>query len=97
MISEDNIEKRKETVLLSKLGQVQVEKAVSKYPYKCFYSKNIRIQLQKTFDLIIDEEGDLDRIMGRRIGSALVALEESGHICAKTRHRNSGILYKKIR
>lgn len=95
MISEKDVERRKETVFLSQLGQVHVEQAVSHYPYKCFYAKNIRIQLQKMFDLIIDKDGDLDRIIGRRIGFALVAMEESGYIKTRKLKGSHGIMYER--
>ncbi len=88
-------EKRKEAVLFSRLRQNQVEKAVFQYPYGCFYAKNIRSQLQKMFDLIIDEDGDPDRIMGRRIRSALSAMEESGYIKARKFKGSHGILYQR--
>ncbi|MCL4447791.1 MAG: hypothetical protein M1556_01210 [Candidatus Thermoplasmatota archaeon] len=95
MISGDANVKNKEVVLLSQLSQAHVEKAVSQYPYKCFYSKNIRIQIQKMFDLIIDEDGDLIRIMGRRIGFALVAMEERGYIRARKMKGGHGIMYER--
>ncbi|MCL5408121.1 MAG: hypothetical protein M1518_01995 [Candidatus Thermoplasmatota archaeon] len=95
MISKEDVEKTKEALLLSQLGQAHVERAVFQYPFKCFYAKSIRVQLQKMFDLIIDEDGDLDRIMGRRIGSALVALEENGYIRARKMRGGHGIMYER--
>jgi hypothetical protein len=47
------------------------------------------------FELIIDEEGDPDRIMGRRIGFALVAMGESGYIRAKKMKGSHGIMYER--
>ncbi|MDA8054214.1 MAG: hypothetical protein M0Z77_01010 [Thermoplasmatales archaeon] len=94
MISEEEIEKRKEAVLLSQLNQNHIEAAISLYPYDHFHAKNIRVQLQKMYDLVIDEEEDPDRVIGCKIGKVFSALLESGHIRELRRgHSNHGILY----
>jgi hypothetical protein len=96
MIPEMEIGKRKEVVLLSKLSRDHIESAVFFYPYDHFHAKNIRVQLEKMYDLIIDVDSDSDRILGRKIGIVLSAMEENGHLKVfRVGSGNHGILYEK--
>jgi len=96
MTPEMEIGKRKEVVLLSKLSWDHIESAVFFYPYDHFHAKNIRVQLEKMYDLIIDVDSDSDRILGRKIGIVLSAMEENGHLKVfRGGSGNHGILYEK--
>jgi hypothetical protein len=98
MIREMEMGKRKEVVLLSKLSQEHIESAVFYYPYDHFHARNIRVQLKKMYDLVIDEGSDPDRILGRRIGEVLSAMEENGYLRVfRIGSSNHGIIYEKNR
>lgn len=95
MISVDD-ENRKETVFLSQLSQIHIEKAISEYPFRHFYAKNIRFQLQKMYELVVDKDGDLDMIIGRKIGLALSVMHENGNLeIVQGKVTNHGILYER--
>lgn len=96
MISEDGVKRRKEAILLSKLNLVHIEDAISSYPYKQFYVKGIRVQLQKMYDLVVDLNGDTEKVIGNRIRSAIASLSESGRLRLVVKKGcNHGFLYEK--
>jgi hypothetical protein len=96
MIQEMEMGKRKEVVFLSKLSHEHIESAVFFYPYDHFHARNIRAQLKRMYDLVIDEGSDPDRILGRRIGEVLSAMRENGRLrIFRIGNSNHGIMYEK--
>lgn len=95
-MTSNGIEKGREAVLLSQLNLNHIEAAISDYPYKRFHVKNIRVQLQKSFDIMIDQDGDLERIIGRKVVRAISSLLENGAIrVTDESHGNHGFLYER--
>ncbi|MEM3192876.1 MAG: hypothetical protein QW292_12500 [Candidatus Parvarchaeota archaeon] len=91
----DTTREEKRIIYLSRMTDEDIEYAIDRYWQKYVDAKKISLFLWKLYDIVVDVDGDPERILPRKVSLVLSKLHDAGKISYYYRSKNGKITYVK--